>query len=183
MNKQGIGWVVLAFFVVTVVIRLVPHGYNFTPVAAFALFVGCYLSVGVGIALTLGAMVLSDLLGHFLGIPSMGFYNLATTLTVYFALGLTALIGRGLRGRVHVGTVPLASMIGTILFFLTTNFACWLDPMMDYPRTLEGLTRCYVLAAPFAINTLVGDLFYSAALFGLYNWVIAPQFSADETSL
>jgi hypothetical protein len=35
-----------------------------------------------------------------------------------------------------------------------------------YPRTLSGLTACYVAAIPFFRNSIVGDLLYSAALFG-----------------
>ena len=35
-----------------------------------------------------------------------------------------------------------------------------------YPRTLAGLEACYVAAIPFFQNTVAGDLFYSALLFG-----------------
>ena len=35
-----------------------------------------------------------------------------------------------------------------------------------YPRTLGGLEACYVAAIPFFQNTLAGDLFYAALLFG-----------------
>ena len=35
-----------------------------------------------------------------------------------------------------------------------------------YPLTLAGLGACYVAAIPFFQNTVAGDLFYSALLFG-----------------
>jgi hypothetical protein len=35
-----------------------------------------------------------------------------------------------------------------------------------YPLTLSGLVYCYVAALPFFQNTLCGDMFWSAALFG-----------------
>ncbi len=35
-----------------------------------------------------------------------------------------------------------------------------------YPKTLAGLEACFVAAIPFFRNTLVGDLFYTAVLFG-----------------
>ncbi|MEZ6074462.1 MAG: hypothetical protein R3C56_01940 [Pirellulaceae bacterium] len=53
------------------------------------------MSGRVGLVLAFGAMAVSDLLGHWLEVPSMGFYDRTTMLTVYFALGLTALVGAG----------------------------------------------------------------------------------------
>ena len=35
-----------------------------------------------------------------------------------------------------------------------------------YPRTCAGLAACYVAAIPFFQNTVAGDLFYAALLFG-----------------
>jgi hypothetical protein len=35
-----------------------------------------------------------------------------------------------------------------------------------YPKTLPGLVAAYVAAIPFFRNTVTGDLFYTAVLFG-----------------
>jgi hypothetical protein len=35
-----------------------------------------------------------------------------------------------------------------------------------YPLNASGLAACFVAAIPFFQNTLAGDLFYSALLFG-----------------
>jgi hypothetical protein len=35
-----------------------------------------------------------------------------------------------------------------------------------YSLDLAGLTQCYVLALPFFQNSLIGDLFWTAVLFG-----------------
>lgn len=180
MNLKNIRLVALAFFVLAVALRFLPHPSNMVPMAALALFAGCYLSGRVGLVLAIGAMAASDFLGHWLQVPSMGFYDRTTMLTVYLALGLTALVGAGLRGRVSVATVPLASLVGTAIFFLSTNFAVWLDPQMGYAASGEGLMSCYVAAIPFARNSLIGDLFYSALLFGIYNWQIVPRLSPAE---
>ncbi len=180
MNLKDIRLVALAFFVLAIALRFLPHPFNMTPVAALALFAGCHLSGRVGLVLALGAMAISDLLGHWLEVPSMGFYNRTTMLTVYLALGLTALVGAGLRGRVNVASVPLASLIGTAIFFLSTNFAVWLDPQMGYAASWEGLMSCYVAAIPFARNSLVGDLFFSALLFSIYHWQIVPRLSRTQ---
>jgi hypothetical protein len=40
-----------------------------------------------------------------------------------------------------------------------------------YPRTLDGLIECYWMALPFLRNSLAGDLFWTAALFGVFDLV------------
>ncbi len=177
MNLKDVRLVALAFFILAIALRFAPHPANMTPVAALALFAGCYLSGPVGLVLAFGAMAVSDFLGYWLGIAGMGFYDRATMLTVYLALGLTALVGARLRGRVNLATVPLASVIGTAIFFLSTNFAAWLDPQLGYAASWEGLMSCYVAAIPFARNSLLGDLFYSAVLFGIYHWLVVSRLS------
>jgi hypothetical protein len=46
-----------------------------------------------------------------------------------------------------------------------SNFGTWALSGM-YPHTSAGLGACYVAAIPFFQNTLAGDLFYAALLFG-----------------
>jgi len=48
---------------------------------------------------------------------------------------------------------------------MLTNFGTWLSSGF-YPRTLAGLEACYIAAIPFFQNTVAGDLFYAAVLFG-----------------
>ena len=58
----------------------------------------------------------------------------------------------------------------SVLFFIISNFAVWLsDP--DYPLTWGGLLLCYEMAIPFFRGTLASDLLYSAAFFGIMEWV------------
>jgi hypothetical protein len=40
--------------------------------------------------------------------------------------------------------------------------------MTNYPKTTSGLIACYVAGIPFFGNTLAGDAFYAAILFGGY---------------
>jgi hypothetical protein len=35
-----------------------------------------------------------------------------------------------------------------------------------YPMTFEGLAQCYLAAVPFLDKTVMGDLFWTAVLFG-----------------
>ncbi|MGC1824356.1 MAG: DUF6580 family putative transport protein, partial [Pseudolabrys sp.] len=53
----------------------------------------------------------------------------------------------------------------SLIFFVTTNFAVWAFSGI-YPRTFEGLTQCYIAALPFLDKSVLGDLFWTAVLFG-----------------
>ena len=67
--------------------------------------------------------------------------------------------------------LPMASFI----FFLLSNLGVW---WYWYPRSLDGLTTCYLLALPFYRNTLLGDLFFGGVIIGarqLFSLVIKKE--------
>jgi hypothetical protein len=147
----------LSAILIAAALRLVPHPPNFTPIGAMALFSGAYLGRRGGIALVapLGALFLSDLvLGFYHGLP-----------TVYFSVALIVIIGWLSLQRISVLRVGAAAVASSVLFFVITNFGMWLSSGF-YPRTLAGLEACYIAAIPFFQNTVAGDLFYAALLFG-----------------
>ena len=136
--------------------RLLPHPPNFTPVAALALFGGAHFSNrGLALGVPLAALWLSDFV--------LGFYP--GMAAVYGSFAAIVGIGLALRSRPGVGPVALATMAGSILFFLVTNFAVWAAGTL-YPLTPGGLDACYVAAIPFFRNTIAGDLGFTALLFG-----------------
>jgi hypothetical protein len=62
-------------------------------------------------------------------------------------------------------------VLSSILFFIVTNFGVWLTGGgWFYPKTWQGLMECYTLAIPFFRNTVAGDLVYTGALFGLFEY-------------
>lgn len=136
--------------------RLGPHLPNFTPIAAMALFGGAHFAdkrLAFGVPLL--ALLLSDaLLGFHAGMPA-----------VYGSFALIVALGLGLRTDCTVTAVAGTALAGALLFFLITNFAVWVEGAF-YPRTWVGLGECYVAAIPFFRNSLAGDLFYTAVLFG-----------------
>jgi hypothetical protein len=137
-------------------LRLVPHPPNFSPIDAMALFSGAYLGRrALAFAAPLAALLLSHLV--------LGFYP--GFWVQYLAVALVVLIGILALGKVSVLRVGGAALAASVIFFLVTNFGVWELGTM-YPLTLEGLAACYVAAIPFFQNTLAGDLFYSALLFG-----------------
>ena len=147
---------ILSAIVLAAALRLVPHPPNFTPIGAMALFGGAYLGrQWLALAAPLGALLLSDLvLGFHGGMPF-----------VYGSVALIALIGWAVARQKTPLAIAGAALASSVLFFAVTNFGVWLTSGM-YPATLSGLAACYVAAIPFFQNTLAGDLFFSALLFG-----------------
>ena len=148
--------VILAAIAAAAALRLVPHPPNFTPIGAMALFGGAYLGRrAMAFVAPLAALLLSDLVLGFY--PGIGF--------VYGAVALTVLIGWAIPPRRPALAIGGAAIAGSLLFFVLTNFGMWAFSGI-YSRSWDGLVACYVAAIPFFQNSLAGDLFYSAVLFG-----------------
>src|SRR6476619_5466839 len=146
----------LSAIVAAAALRLVPHPPTFTPIGAMALFSGAYLGRrALAFVAPLGALLLSDLV--------LGFYH--GQATVYFSVALIVMLGMVALSRVSPLRVAGAAVLSSVLFFVITNFGMWLFSGF-YPRTMLGLEACFVAAIPFFQNTLAGDLFYAALLFG-----------------
>jgi multisubunit Na+/H+ antiporter MnhF subunit len=159
----------IGLIVLAALSRLVPHPPNFSPVEAVALFGGAYFgSRRVAIWVPLVAMFVSDLV---LGLMNGGIYAeyflSAGFLLVYLCIALSTVLGFGLRGRVSAERVVAYSLLGSVLFFLVTNFGAWLGSS-TYPQTAAGLVAAYVAGLPFFQNTVFGTLFYSGLLFGTF---------------
>jgi hypothetical protein len=133
--------------------RLLPHPPNVAPITALALFAGAHFQrKWLAFLVPLAAILLSDLV--------LGLHPLVPV--VYGSFALITCIGFWLRRQRTTARIVTASLVGSVLFFAVTNFACWL---LWYPRSLEGLVACYVAAIPFFRNTLLGDAAYTAVLF------------------
>lgn len=151
------------FILAAVVLRLIPHMPNFVPIAAMALFGGVYLGKKEAIIVPIVAMFVAD---YFIG-----FYNPVIMIAVYGSFLAIGLMGIWLKKHKTATNILGASLIGSVGFFLVTNFAMWAAQsgftQTLYPQTMQGLLDCYIMGLPFFRNTLLGDLFYVGALFGL----------------
>ena len=146
----------LSAIIAAAALRLVPHPPNFSPIDAMALFSGAYLGRRwVAFVAPLAALLLSDLV--------LGFYH--GMATVYATVALLVLIGWWLSARRTPLRIAAAAVAGSVTFFVVTNFGMWLFSGF-YPLTSAGLAACYAAAIPFFQNTVAGDLFYAALLFG-----------------
>ena len=151
------------FILLGIMFRLLPHLPNATPVAAIALFGGCYLERRTALIVPFVIMVVSDL---FIGLHPLAIF-------VWGSFLLTGMIGMWLKDhRSFLNTIG-GTMLSSILFFGITNFGVWVMPGSWYPHTWQGFVNCYVMAIPFFRNTLIGDLFYVGLLFGSYELVQA----------
>jgi hypothetical protein len=148
--------VLITIVLIAAASRLIPHPPNLTSITAVALFGGAYFSDRrLAFLVPLAALFLSDLI--------LGFYSHMEV--VYLSFALIVCVGLWLQKRRSVFYITGAAVVSSALFFLLTNFGVWAFESL-YPKTLEGLLACYVAAIPFFQNTLQGDLFFTAVLFG-----------------
>ena len=153
--------------------RLLPHPPNFTPVGGMALFGAAYFSRKyLAILIPLAALWISDLLLNNLiyakAYPEFysGFAWFGNA-AVYLGFILISLLGFILLRKIRPISLLGASISASVIFFLVTNFGSWLaNPL--FPKTTSGLLAAYTAGIPFFWNTLFGDLFYTAVLFGSF---------------
>lgn len=148
---------ITAIVIAAAVSRIIPHPMNFTPIGALALFGGSYFS-------SRRAAVVVSMLSLVAGDIFIGFHALMPY--VYASFLVSVAIGFWLRSRKSASRIGLATLAGAIQFFLVTNFAVWAWSIGNYPKTLAGLAACYLAGLPVLANTLAGDVFYAALLFG-----------------
>lgn len=136
--------------------RLLPHPPNVSPVAAIALFGGVYFADRrVAFLVPFAALMLSDLL--------IGLHD--TMLYVYAGFALTVVVGFYIRSKLSATRIAAAAVFSSALFFVLTNFGVWLTSGI-YPATAEGLLQSYVAGIPFLQNSLLGNLVFTALMFG-----------------
>ncbi len=144
--------------------RMIPHPANLTALLPMALFSGFVFK---GKAERFFVPLLTMLMTDFL----IGFHWSAPA--VYFSFAISIWLARFLnsgtaaRAQLSFRAVTFLTLLGSIQFFLITNFSVWSLGFM-YPKTLNGLFNCYALGLQFFSNQLFGDLMYSGIIFGVY---------------
>tara|TARA_B100001250_G_C19784076_1_gene783262 strand:- start:1031 stop:1555 length:525 start_codon:yes stop_codon:yes gene_type:complete len=141
----------LFFAVILALTRIIPHPPNFTPILASAIMAPLLIKDRLfGIAIPIFAMFISDII--------IGFHPYQ--FVVYSTILLIALVSPMRKNYLGLGFMAIG---GSVLFFITTNFAVWI--IWDYyPKTIEGLISCYTLAIPFFKNTLISTCLFTALL-------------------
>jgi len=149
-------WIVMV--VLGACARLVPHPWNFTPMMTIGLFAGSHArKLSTGVLATLFALALSDAV--------LGFYS--GFWYVYAAALLPVFLGRLIRDRTGAGMIAAAALASSFSFFVITNFMVYATGNM-YPHSASGLWACFLAGIPFYRNQVLGDAFYTVAIFGGY---------------
>jgi hypothetical protein len=151
------------FVIFAVAVRFLPHPFAFTPVGAALLFFGARgprRQMWVALAL----LAASDLL-----LTTLVYrYPLSWDLFVTWAW-YAAMLGLGSTLRRNAGALRImgSALVGSVVFFLVSNFAVWAAWKDLYPMTFAGLMTCYGAGLLFFRRAVEGDLFFTAAMFSV----------------
>lgn len=171
--------ILIAFIIVVGILRVVNSiefyaWSNFTPIGAMAIFGGAYFTPRwKAFAFPLLTLFVGDLTIYAL-LSGGGFHGRPL---IYLAFALIVLIGMLIIRKVTVKKIAAASLTSTISFWLIADFAVWMGGGIDIrtqlplTRDLSGLLQCYWQGFPYMINFLLGTLFYSAIMFGGFEWI------------
>jgi hypothetical protein len=172
MNNQKKILVIGLLMAFAIITRLMPHPFNFTAIGALALFCGSVIdNKKFAFVIPMGVMLLSDAI--------LGFH--ASMIPVYLCFAITVWIGMKMIRKINLLSVPAASMLASVLFFLVTNLPFWYVDISLYPLTWQGMMESYTAAIPFFGNQIAGDIFYSATIFGAY-YVLRERYFAVANS-
>ena len=168
ITKVHPAWII-GIITLLVMLRLVPHPPNATPIAAMALFAGAVYSNRVlAYLIPLAAMFLSDVV---IGLHSTIWY-------VYAGVAITVLIGSTLQ-HITVFRVGAVAVIASTVFFLVTNFGSWLHHDM-YTPDLSGLLQAYIAGLPFLRNAMIANLIFAYLIFYSLVWLKDGYFLAKN---
>ncbi len=144
--------------------RIVPHPPNFTPVLAVGIFSGFYFrNLFLGTLIVIFSMFIGDL---FLGFHSTMFFT-------YISLTVAVVIGFLIK-KLKFKEILISGVVGSLLFFLITNFGVWILSGM-YENNLNGLLQSYLLAIPFFHNTLISTLIYLFVFKLFFNFTVKKK--------
>ncbi len=157
--------------------------WNFNAIGAAALFGGIVLKdKRLAYVIPLLSLFLSDVFLHyFTNIRALAPDYIGQLLFVYGAFLLITWIATLIK-KVNVLTLLLSSIGTGVLFFLISNLGTFITTDL-YPKTGAGLLACYTAGIPFyqsdnmfssfALNGLMGNVFFTAVLFGV--WAVLKQ--------
>jgi hypothetical protein len=156
--KKNITPIAVALTILSALGRLLPHPPNVTPLGASSLFAGARVNGWMAYLLPILVMAATD--------PLVGGYTRQTPI-IYLCFLISVWIGRRVRSTDSPLRIGGACLLSSVQFFVLTNLATWMFGI-TYAKSFAGLATCYVAALPFFGATMLGDLFFTAAIFGAY---------------
>jgi hypothetical protein len=166
-NKQTFV-LAIALVIIAALSRLVSHPMNFTPITALILFSVYAFEGKWKLIIPITAILMSDL---FLEINTgTGFHS--GTWLIYSAYVVMGIIGYLIIKKESAVQILLGSVSASVSFFLLTNFALFYpeittsNGLQGYSHNWAGIIASYTAGIPFFRNMLLGDVIYTAVLFG-----------------
>lgn len=185
--------------------RFIPHMPNFAPITALAIFSATQLGWKKSLGLTFAVRFISDIFLGFFAWPLMLAVYVSHLAGVLFGLwvrksqnsipsaseesldgsnskskGIPLPIGRDRDGMQRWTKIIFSSLSASVLFFLVTNFAFL---YAEYPHNFSGIMLAYTNGLPFLRGTVVGDLGYIAALFGVFELAMYFKNKTSENKI
>ena len=150
---------------------------NFSAIGAVAIFGACYFKGATRWIVPLAILWVSDIvLNNVFYSQYFESFQLVGDLWVYLSFLVAGLIAYKIMRQPSWGRLAFTGLSAAVVFFVISNFGVWATGTL-YPRTGAGLLACYEAGIPFFRNTLLGNVFYSFVLVGLYEYVLAPMLS------
>ncbi len=174
--------IALIMVVLGISMRILPHIPNFSSVTATALFGGIHINKRFALVVPLIILILSDYILLYINPfnnPMVNFSKVhpisamfhSTTAYVYGGFLISGLIGILLKNREKFHFILGGASIASIQFYLVTNFGVWATTTL-YSPGIDGLIQSYIMGLPFFTWTFLGDVFYTAVFFGIYELAI-----------
>lgn len=166
--------VLIVMIVLAAVARLITTNHligltNFTPIGAIALFGGAYFSdKKKAYMVSFLTLFVSDIVLDYIYFGKfMLFYGGA--LPVYASFAIMVFIGTRIK-NVNVTNVILGALGAVLVHWLITDIDPWLRGTI-YAKGFNGYIEALIAAIPFERGLLLGNLVYSALLFGGFEFV------------
>ncbi|MDR1139729.1 MAG: hypothetical protein LBK93_03840 [Rickettsiales bacterium] len=140
--------------------RLIPHIPNVTPLTSICLIAGANLSRwGAFLVLSITMFISDIILALMFGYPIFNYCTLFT----YTGFVVITFVDSKLQCSQQ--SLPIYVCCSSLGFWIWTNFGVWITSNL-YPKTLVGLSGCYIAALPFLRNSLIGDMIWGLVIFG-----------------
>ena len=167
--------------------RLVPHPANFAPIGGMALFGAAYYGkrpwayIVPIVSMWISDLILNNVVYGAYFDRFVWFYS--GSVFTYGAFALIVAFGTVALRKVRIPALIVSAPAASTIFFLVSNFGVWFSGNM-YPKSFDGLIACYTAGIPFFKNTVLGDLVYTGALFGAFEFGMRrfPQLQFQKTN-
>ena len=144
----------IGIFITLAASRFVPHPPNFTSLIALSFYVPVLFGLRF-IPVLMFCFIVTDFIIVFHSVT-------------FFTWGIIFLIGMVSKYFLkNIVTRFLGALIGSVIFFIFTNFGVWL--LDGYEMSINGLILCFVMAIPFFTYNLISTLFFSFLIECLYS--------------